>query len=195
MAALASDWLRLFQLLLWNCWTEFDKTWQEARTHPLPSLCFWADQKTKMATLASDKLRHFQIFLWNHWMEFNITWQEARTERPLSSLCFSGRSENQDGCPGLWLTETFFISLSMRLLNILPWGGGEDTLWWLDDRLDRRTEISWSGMSRRSFLETLTGVILVWITVALRPELGREPCLSLRPLNGRTSFSLKVLQR
>ena len=41
MAALASDWLRHFGLLLWNRWTEFNKTWQEARSqHPLPSLCF-----------------------------------------------------------------------------------------------------------------------------------------------------------
>ena len=41
MAALASDWLRHFRLLLWNRWTEFNKTWQEARSwHPLPSLCF-----------------------------------------------------------------------------------------------------------------------------------------------------------
>ena len=27
MAALATDWLRHFRLLLWNCWTEFNKTW------------------------------------------------------------------------------------------------------------------------------------------------------------------------
>ena len=41
MAALASDWLRHFRLFLWNCWTEFNETWQEARSqHPLPSLCF-----------------------------------------------------------------------------------------------------------------------------------------------------------
>ena len=41
MAALASDWLRHFQLLLWNRWTEFNETWQEARSQcPLPSLCF-----------------------------------------------------------------------------------------------------------------------------------------------------------
>ena len=32
MAALASDWLRHFLLLLWNCWTEFNKTWQETRS-------------------------------------------------------------------------------------------------------------------------------------------------------------------
>ena len=38
MAVLASDWLRYFRLLLW---TEFNETWQEARSErPLPSLCF-----------------------------------------------------------------------------------------------------------------------------------------------------------
>ena len=41
MAALASDWLRQFRLLFWNRWTEFNETWQEARSNrPLPSLCF-----------------------------------------------------------------------------------------------------------------------------------------------------------
>ena len=43
MAALASDWLRHFRLLFWNRWTEFNKTWQEARSQCLlPSLCFWS---------------------------------------------------------------------------------------------------------------------------------------------------------
>ena len=32
MAALASDWLRHFRFLLWNRWTEFKETWQEARS-------------------------------------------------------------------------------------------------------------------------------------------------------------------
>ena len=184
MAALASDWLRHFRLLLWNRWTEFNETWQEARSQRLlPSLCFlgrsekqdgcpglWlaetfstsplkplngiqrnltrskismsstkfvffssktaernstkldrkqdlnvlyqvcffrVDQKNKMATLASDWLRHFRLLLWT---EFNETWQETGSVRPLPSLCFSGRSEKQDGCPGLWLAETFSTS-------------------------------------------------------------------------------------
>ena len=39
MAALDSDWLRHFRLFLWNRWTEFNETWQEARSQrPLPSL-------------------------------------------------------------------------------------------------------------------------------------------------------------
>ena len=48
MATLASDWLRHFRLLLWNRWTEFNKTWQEARSQrPIPSLCFsgWLEKQ------------------------------------------------------------------------------------------------------------------------------------------------------
>ena len=41
MAALASDWLRHFRLLLWNRWIEFKETWQDARSQRLLlSLCF-----------------------------------------------------------------------------------------------------------------------------------------------------------
>ena len=77
---------------------------------------FRADWKNKMAALASDRLRHFRLLLWNRWTEFNEIWQEARSQRPLPSLCFSGRSEKQDGRPGLWLAETFSTS-PLKLLN------------------------------------------------------------------------------
>ena len=60
-----------------------------------------------MAALASDWLRHFRLLLWNRRTELKETWQEARSQRPLPSLCFSGRSEKQDGRPGLWLAEIF----------------------------------------------------------------------------------------
>ena len=214
MAALASDWLRHFRLLLWNRWTEFNETWQEARSQcPLQSLCFsgrsekqdgrpglwlaetfstsllnplnriqrnltgskistsstkfaffgpirktrwptWPligwdmfdfssetaernstklkrkqdlnvlyqvcvfrlNRKNKMAALASDWLKHFRLLFCNHWTEFNETLHEARSQRPLTSLCFSGRSEKQDGRPGLWLAETFSTS-PLELLN------------------------------------------------------------------------------
>ena len=68
---------------------------------------FRADRKNKMAALASDWLRYFRLLLWNRWTEFQETWQEGRSQCPLPSLCFSGRSEKQDGRPGLWLAETF----------------------------------------------------------------------------------------
>ena len=48
MAALASDWLIHFRLLLWNRWTEFNETWQEARSQsPLQSLCFTGRSEKK----------------------------------------------------------------------------------------------------------------------------------------------------
>ena len=117
MAALASDWLIHFRLLLWNRWTEFNETWQEERSQrPLPSLRFWADRKNNMAALASDWLRHFLPLLWNPRSEFNETWQEAWSQCPLPGLCFSGRSEKQYGRPALWLAERFPTS-SLKLLN------------------------------------------------------------------------------
>ena len=105
MAALASDWLRHFRLLLWNRWTEFNKTWQEERFQcPLPSLCFSGQSKKQDGPQASDWLRHFRLLLWNRWTEFNKTWQKERSWFPLPSLCFSGRLEKQDGRPASdWL--------------------------------------------------------------------------------------------
>ena len=44
----------------------------------------------------------------------NLT--EARSQCPLLSLCFSGRSEKQDGRPDLWLAETFSTT-HLKLLN------------------------------------------------------------------------------
>ena len=215
MAALASDWLRHFRLFFRNCWTEFNETWQEARSQsPLPSLCFsgrsekqdgcpglwlaetfstpplkplngiqrnwieskismsstkfvffgpigktrwpplpligWdifdfsaetaeqnstkldrkqdlnvlyqvcvfrADRKNKMAALASDWLRHFRLLLWNCWTEFNETSQEVRSQRPLPSLCFSVRSEKQDGHPGRGIK----YSLSLWMLSMFTY--------------------------------------------------------------------------
>ena len=62
MASLASDWLRHFRLLLWISWTQFNETWQEARSQRLlPSLCFSVQSENKMAALASDWLRHFRF--------------------------------------------------------------------------------------------------------------------------------------
>ena len=73
-----------------------------------------------MAALASDWLRYFRLLRWNRLMEFNETWQEARSQRPLPRLCFSGRSEKQDGHPGLWLAETFWTS-PLKPLNGIQW--------------------------------------------------------------------------
>ena len=92
------------------------KLYRKVDLNVLFQVCvFRADPKNKMAALASDWLIHFRLLLWNRWTEFNETWQEARSQCPLPSLCLSGRSEKQDGRPGLWLAETF--STSLKPLN------------------------------------------------------------------------------
>ena len=48
--------------------------------------------------------------------EINETWLWARSQRPLPSLCFSGRLEKQDGNPCLWFAETFLHS-PLKTLN------------------------------------------------------------------------------
>ena len=53
---------------------------------------------------------HFRLLLWNRWTEFSHTLQEVRSQPLQPSLCFLGRSEKQDGRPGLWLAETFSTS-------------------------------------------------------------------------------------
>ena len=98
MAALAFDWLRHFLLLLWNRWTEFNETWQEARSQsPLPSLCFSGrseKQDGRPGLLLAETFFDFSVKPLNG---INESWQEARSQRPQPSLCFSGRSEKQDG--------------------------------------------------------------------------------------------------
>ena len=93
--------------------TKFDRK-QDLKS--LYQVCvFWADRKNKMAAPTFDWPRHFRLLCRNRWREFNKSWQEARSKPPLPSLCFSGRSEKQDGRPGLWLAETFSTSPLKRL--------------------------------------------------------------------------------
>ena len=97
MAALASDWLRHFRLLLWNRWAEFSETWQEASSKCLlPRLCFSGKSgKNKMAALASDLLRHFRLLLWN--CERNSTKLDRKQDlNTLYQVCvFRGDRKNK----------------------------------------------------------------------------------------------------
>ena len=71
---------------------------------------FLTDQKNKMAASASDWLRQFRFLLCNRSTELNETWLETRSQCLIWSFCFSGRSEEQDGLPGVWLAEPFSTS-------------------------------------------------------------------------------------
>ena len=80
---------------------------------------FRVDRKNKMAALASDWPRHFRLLLWNRWTEFNETWQEARYQRPLPSLCFSGRSVNKNVRLGQFLKE---VAHCTQVHDMWPFG-------------------------------------------------------------------------
>ena len=114
-------------LIGWDIFDFFEETTERNSTkldrkqdlNALYQVCvFRADRKNKMAALASDWLRYFRLLWRNRWTEFKVTWQEARSQCPLPSLCFSSWSEKQNGRPGLWLAETFLISLKKPLNEI-----------------------------------------------------------------------------
>ena len=116
MAALASDWLRHFWLLLWNYWRNLTKLDRKQDLNVFYQVCvFRADRKNKMAALASEWPRYFQLLLWT---EFKETWQEARSQCPLSSLCFLGWSENKNDCPG-WFLKRWHIVLRCTICGPL----------------------------------------------------------------------------
>ena len=83
-------------------------------------MCYSGRPETKMAVQAFDWQSHFRFFLCNRSTEFDETWQEAKTTKylVLPSMCFSGRSKNQDGCPGFLLAEPFSTSFIQPLNSI-----------------------------------------------------------------------------
>ena len=101
MAALASDLLRHFRLLLWNRLTEFNEKWQEARSQRLlPSLCF-------LGRLEKQDCRPSLWLAETFSTSFLKPLNRIRQNLTKKFLFFSGRWEKQDGRPGFWLAEKF----------------------------------------------------------------------------------------
>ena len=165
MAALASGW-DIFDFSSESAERNLMKLDRKQDLNVLYQVCvFRADRKNKMAALASDWLRHFRLLLWNRWMEFYETWQEARYQCLLPSL-FSGRSEEQDGRPGLWLAESFSTS------PLKPLNGIQQNL--------TGSNISTSSIPSLCFLgwwEKQDGRTGVWLDETFSTS-------SLKPLNG-----------
>ena len=114
MTSLTSNWLIHVWNLLFDHWTELDKTFQEESTKRPPK-CYQicdvrSDPLTNMATLASDELRHFRLLLCNRRTKIEETLREASSSCPLRNVSFSCRSVNQNGFPGLWLMRHFYFS-------------------------------------------------------------------------------------
>ena len=117
MAALASDWLRHFWLLLWNRWTDFNETLQEARSQrPLPSLCFSGrSEKTRWLPWP---LSGLEIFDFSETAERNSTELDRKQDLNVLKFVFFQLMGKQDGRPGLWFAETFSTSLLKPLNRI-----------------------------------------------------------------------------
>ena len=105
MAALASDLLRHFRLLLWNRWTELNETWQHARSQrPLPSFVFFG-------SIGNTRWPPWPLICWDIFDFFSETSERnsMKLDRKqdlnvLYQVCvFRDDSETQDGRPGLWL--------------------------------------------------------------------------------------------
>ena len=111
MATLASDWLRHFRLLLWNRWTEFNKTWQEARSQcPLPSLCFWGrsvKQDGRPGLWLAETFSTSPLKLLNGIQQNLIG---SKISKPSTKFVFFGPIGKTRWPPGLWLAEIFSTS-------------------------------------------------------------------------------------
>ena len=103
--------------LLWNCWMEFNETWQKARSeHPLPCLCFSGRSKKQggrpglwlAETFSTSPLKP------RNGIQRNLI--GSKISMSSTKFMFFGRSEKQDGRPGLWLAETFSTS-PLKVLN------------------------------------------------------------------------------
>ena len=106
--------------LLWNRLTEFNETWQEARTqHPLPSLCFFGlIGKTKWPLWP---LNGWNIFDFSSETAYRNSTKRKRKQdlNVLYQVCvFRADRKKQDGRPGLWLAETFSTSILKPLNGI-----------------------------------------------------------------------------
>ena len=124
-------------------------------------------------------------------------YRKARTQRSLPSLCFLGRSEKQDGCPGLWLAEIFQLLLWNRWMEFnetwqearsqcpLPSlcfsGGSEKTRWppwpligWdIFDFFSETVERNSMKLDRKQDLNVLYQVCVFWADCRLEQQDGR----------------------
>ena len=100
-----------FRLLIWNCQTEFNETWQEARTqHSLPILCFsgWSEKQDDSSglwlavTFSTPPLK-----LLNR-IQRNLT--RSKISMFSTKFVFFGPIEKTRWPPGFWFAETFSTS-------------------------------------------------------------------------------------
>ena len=97
MTAPASDWLRHFRLLLCNLWTEFNETWQEAKSQRhLQRLCFscWSEKRWSPCLLVGLNIVTSSLKLLKG-IQRNLT----RSKMPTSSIKRADRKNKMTARP------------------------------------------------------------------------------------------------
>ena len=117
MAALASDWLRLFRLLLRNCWMEFNKNLKGSKVlmSSTKFVFFRADRKTKMAVPGLSLAKTFLTSL----KPLNrIQWNFTGSKISMSStniVLLGANQKTKLAAMAFWLAETFPTSETIEL--------------------------------------------------------------------------------
>ena len=117
MSVLASDWLRQFRLLLWNRWTEFNETLQEARSQrSFQSLSFSCRSEKQdccpglwLAEIFSTSLKPLNGF------QRNLTWSKISTSS--TKFVFFGPISKQKGPP--WSIPLWHVILRCTICGNL----------------------------------------------------------------------------
>ena len=132
MAALVSNWLRHFRLLLWNRWTEFNETWQEARyQRPIPSLCFSGQSEKQDGRPGLWLAGTFSTY-------------------PLKSR--NGIQRNLSGCK-FWTSSTKFVFFGpIGKTRCPPW---PLIGWDIYDFSSETAERNWTKLDRKQYLNVL----------------------------------------
>ena len=113
MAALASDWLRHFRLLLWNRWTEFNKVDRKQDHDVLYQVCIFGPiEKTRWLP--------WPLIGWDIFenSERNSTKLDRKQDlNVLYQVCFfrDDPEKNKMARPGLWLRH--FSTSALKPLN------------------------------------------------------------------------------
>ena len=129
MAALAPYWLIHFRL--WNRWTEFNETWQEARSQcPLPSSCTCFSGPLENQDCRVGRLCLAEAFSTYPLKPLNgiqRIWTGSKISTSSTKFLFSSRSQKQDGWDDwlrhfkllLWNRLTEFNKTWQEDLNVL----------------------------------------------------------------------------
>ena len=111
MAALVSDWLRHFWLLLWSRWTEFTKLDRKQYLNVLYQVCVlgWDGSEKQDGRPCLLLTETFSTTSLKQLNGFKRNWTGSMISTS-STKFIPGRSEKQDGRSGLWWAETFLTS-------------------------------------------------------------------------------------